>query len=62
MSNEYLRTYTDIRTGKVSFHQFMELLGEAYCQGQKKAGTQRQASPAGQPSTGCTRVAYESIF
>ena len=62
MSHDYMQNYTDIRTGKVSFHQFMEMLGAAYCQGQKTGGTQRQANPAAQQPTGGARVAYEAIF
>ena len=66
MNVDYQQIYTNLRTCKLSFDQFMDVMSDAYSTGYKnglKAG--EQASPrAGKavPSEPATRLAYEAVF
>lgn len=71
MALEYMQKYTDIRTGKLSFNQFMEFTNEVFCLGYEKGTISAQAQPAkptschplaNRQSSDATRIAYESVF
>lgn len=36
MNLEYMQKYTDLRTGKLSFKQFMDFANEVFCLGYEK--------------------------
>ncbi len=71
MDLEYMKKYTDIRTGKMSFTQFMEFANDVFGLGYEKGSIISQSELTKQfigqtpPPRKCgeiTRIAYESIF
>jgi hypothetical protein len=71
MIPDYMQKYTDVRTGQLSFSEFMEFVNEIYCMGHtngsltaqsellKRIDAQMNSSSAGSDTT---RVAYETLF
>lgn len=43
MVPDYMQKYTDLRIGKLSFHQFMEFVDEIYCMGHTNGCLSAQA-------------------
>lgn len=71
MSLEYMQKYTDLRTGKMSFNQFMEFANEVFALGYEKGAVSPQPAPnrqindlipANRKCGKMTRIAYESVF
>ena len=66
MNVDYQQIYTDLRTCKLSFDQFMDVMSDVYSTGYKnglKAG--EQASPRSEKAVHCgpaKRLEYEAVF
>lgn len=43
MIPDYMQKYTDLRIGRLSFHQFMEFVDEIYCMGHTNGCLSAQA-------------------
>lgn len=67
MDFEYMRIYTELRTAKMSFHQFMDFAGAVYAQGHQnglaQAKTRACIDKAAASST-CSplKLDYEKVF
>ncbi len=68
MDLDYLRTYSDLRSGKLSFHQFMDFVSAAYMLGHQngvaQAKTRACLNQAVASAAGSTpaRLDYETVF
>lgn len=71
MIPDYMQKYTDLRIGKLSFHQFMEFVDEIYCMGHTNGSLTSQSEllkrinaqmASSQTFSDSPIVPYESIF
>ena len=66
MDFEFMQIYTDLRCGKMSFHQFMDFVSSAYAQGHRNGLVQSspvpRASLAPSGNATCARLDYEAVF
>lgn len=68
MDFEYMRIYTDLRTGKMSFHQFMDFASAAYALGHQNGMAQastRACLEKAAASSACgptVKLDYEKVF
>lgn len=69
MIPDYMQKYTDLRIGKLSFHQFMDFVDEIYCMGHTNGSLTAQSEllkringAACAASADSLIVPYESVF
>ena len=65
MDFEFMQIYTDLRCGKMSFHQFMDFVSAAYTQGHHNGLTQGKQTvlPSfANHSKQVARLDYEAVF
>lgn len=66
MDFEYMRVYTDLRTAKMSFHQFMDFASAIYSQGRQNGQAQARTHACLEKAAGngCQplKLDYETVF